>query len=113
MPEESELRLTESELWLRESEAKIAKCQEAFKESYKLRYDTFKSQNVLCSGAVVAFGGITVGLIHTPVHLWLLMIAYILVFASMIFTMIIMHRVAVDMLISLSPPVRSPHHPEP
>jgi len=74
------------------------------KEAQKMSYDTFKSQNVLSSSALVAFTAITVALIPEPVYLVLLILAYGAIFVSIGSTLLVMHSVPVNLLRAIAAP---------
>lgn len=101
--ESSEQGLDYTKFKVEEARHKLEQSREAARESYKLRFEAYRSQNILCSGAVVAFAAITAALISNPQRLWLLTLAYFLILLSIVSTAAVMHYLSLKIMEALMP----------
>ncbi|CAA9452900.1 MAG: hypothetical protein AVDCRST_MAG28-1977 [uncultured Rubrobacteraceae bacterium] len=84
----------------------LRRSRENIIESYKMDFEAYKSQNLLCSGALVVFTAITTGLLDDPINLYLLSGAYIALVTSIVNTTMIMHNLGSRLTLALAPHVR-------
>lgn len=86
------------------AQEELRRQREDIVESYKMDFEAYKSQDFLCSGALVVFTTITTGLLDAPIHhLYLLSLAYLGLVTSIVNTTAIMHGLSLRLGLALDP----------